>query len=112
MSIVEKNKIDIVAVNHDSSIVRLVITDHLLWDEFDTHAQMLQDKVNTYLDFIESGQIFRLQDPRVPEAAKIHIVLALQHPPTNAASELFLRISEFLSGLGLTFVVETRPIAT
>ncbi len=109
MSIADKDKVDIVAVKPDSSLVKLVITDHLPWDDFETHAQMLQDKVNTYLDFIESGQIFRLHEPRVPESAKVHIVLALQHPPTGAANEFFMQVREFLNGVGIPFEVEMRP---
>lgn len=112
MSITETNKIDIIATRPDSSVVRLVITDHLRWEDFETHARLLQDKVNTYLDFVESGQLRELQTPSIPNDPEIHVALALQHPPSREAEEFFTRVRDFLARVGMKFVVEIRPSAT
>ncbi|MGC1498108.1 MAG: DUF6572 domain-containing protein [Sulfitobacter sp.] len=38
--------------------VHLLLTDHLDWNEnVDEHLAMLQDKLNVYISFIESGEI-------------------------------------------------------
>ncbi len=111
MSITDTNKIDIVATRPDSSIVRLVITDHLDWDDFDTHAQLVQDKVNTYLEFVESGQLSRMQTPKIPEAPRIQIAIALQHPPSAEAERFLAQVREFLAGLEMDFEVEVRGSA-
>jgi hypothetical protein len=60
VSIADRNTIDLVATRPDSSVVKLVITDHLAWDDLDSHFRMLQDKINTYVEFIESGQLERM----------------------------------------------------
>lgn len=112
MSITETKKIDIVAARPDSSVVKLVITDHLGWDDFEFHARLLQDKVNTYLEFVESGQLARTQTPKIPDAPDIHIALVLQYPPTKEAEEFFVQVREFLVGLGITFDVEVRQLAS
>lgn len=112
MSITEKNKIDIVAARPDSSVVKLVITDHLGWDDFEAHARLLQDKVNTYLEFVESGQLARMQAPKIPDAPDVHIVLVLHYPPTKEAEEFFVQVREFLAGVGMKFDVEVRQSAS
>ncbi|HET9620904.1 MAG TPA: DUF6572 domain-containing protein [Kofleriaceae bacterium] len=106
MSVVETNKVDAVAARPDSSIVKLVITDHLEWEDFEAHALLIQDKINTYLEFVESGQLAQIQTPKIPEAPDIHIVLMLQYPPTNEAMEFFGRVRELLAGMGMKFDVE------
>lgn len=111
MSIAETEKIDIIATRPDSPVVKLVITDHLGWENFETHARLLQDKVNTYLEFVESGQLAQTQTPRIPDAPDVHIVLAIQHPATMEAEEFFIRVREFLAGAGMKFDVEVRPLA-
>ena len=109
MSITETATIDIVAARPDSSIVKLVITDHLTWDDLETHTRLLQEKINTYLDFIESGQLHRLQAPKIPVTPIVHIILAVQHPPSSEA-ELFLsQVLDFLASVDVHFEVEHRP---
>jgi hypothetical protein len=106
MSISETDKIDIVATRPDSTVVRLVIADHLPWDDLDAHGRLLQDKINTYLDFVASGQLGRMREPKVPASPEIWIVLAAQHRPTVPASEFLGRVEEFLRGLGMKFALE------
>ena len=61
MSIDQTDKIDFLWKDEQSGRVMLTITDHLDWkkrDE-DEHLSLLQDKLNTYLYFIESGQLWK-----------------------------------------------------
>lgn len=108
MSISETNKIDIVATRPDSAIVKLVITDHLAWDDLDAHARLLQDKVNTYLEFVESGQLRRLKTPQIPDVPEVHFALALQYSPSREAEKFLSRLRDFLAGVGVTLDVELR----
>jgi len=58
MSVEEANKIDRTAWDENKTRVWLVISDHLDWDvEEGEHLLLLQDKMNTYLEFIESGKL-------------------------------------------------------
>lgn len=110
MSIAETNKIDIVGCKPDSSIVRLVITDHLDWADFESHARLLQEKINTYLDFVQSGQLARMTSPKVPANPEVHIVLALQHAPSAAAREFLAQVGQFILGIGLVFEVNDHQV--
>jgi hypothetical protein len=58
MSVEETNKIDRTAWDKNKTRVWLVISDHLDWKiEEGEHLLLLQDKLNTYLYFIESGKL-------------------------------------------------------
>ena len=48
--------IDIVGID-DSGRVVLTISDHLDWTDSVAHQQTLQEKINRYLAFVESGEI-------------------------------------------------------
>lgn len=49
----EINKLDFVGIDDvDSSLLRLGISDHLKWKREYVHLNILQDKLNTYIDFI------------------------------------------------------------
>jgi hypothetical protein len=50
--------LDYVSVNKESGHVVLSISDDLDWDEQQRHLLLLQDKLNFYLGFIESDQIY------------------------------------------------------
>lgn len=54
MAITEINQID--AIGKEGNKLRLMIIDFLDWKYEDLHLEMLQDKINNYLTFIESKQ--------------------------------------------------------
>ncbi|MGB7604161.1 MAG: DUF6572 domain-containing protein [Lutisporaceae bacterium] len=58
MSIIDKDKIDSIGINKKNGDVMLGISDHLDWSNEYEHLIMLQDKINSYLKFIESGEIY------------------------------------------------------
>jgi hypothetical protein len=84
MSIEQTNVVDIVAVDPKTGDLVLTITDHLEWpiDSAD-HLFLLQEKLNAYLRFIESGEVFESH----PKAAghNVLISLALKYVPTDHA---------------------------
>ncbi len=85
MSILDTNKIDLIGTRPSSPVVRLVIADHLDWSDVEEHARLIQAKVNTYLEFVESGQLARSRAIQVPPVPEVRIELAVQYPPTAAA---------------------------
>ncbi|AWI51299.1 hypothetical protein DDU33_07290 [Actinobacillus porcitonsillarum] len=54
MSILDKNSIDI--INIEGNQCFLIITDHLEWN--DEHLYFLKDKLNLYLYYLESGEVY------------------------------------------------------
>lgn len=56
MTVEQTELIDSVSLDQAGAVCTLAIIDDLVWD--DLHLQLLQTKLNTYLRYIESGEIF------------------------------------------------------
>lgn len=67
MSITETKVVDIIAVPEwEPENVILVITDHLEWGDKaqqGEHLLLLQEKINSYVAFIESGELLESYPP-------------------------------------------------
>lgn len=56
MSVIEADKIDGMGKGKENVELILLITDHLGWENEQEHLVILQNKINSYLGFIESKQ--------------------------------------------------------
>ena len=56
MSVVDSTVVDGIALTEDKNGIVLLITDHLDWSEEYQHLMTLQEKINTYLGFLEEKQ--------------------------------------------------------
>ena len=83
MSVEQTEVVDAIGVEKATGDVALVISDHLEWDPGKEHLLILQEKINTYLRFVESGEIFEAY----PEARGRRVVLSLvaKHQPNGEA---------------------------
>lgn len=58
MSILDTDKVDMIGIPKDNTgLVRLGITDHLCWND-DILEHLLQEKINSYIRFIESKEVY------------------------------------------------------
>jgi len=58
MSIEQAGIVDFISINEGASEVVLTISDHLEWSaDNKEHLFLLQEKINSYLRFIESGEL-------------------------------------------------------
>ena len=57
MTIEQSDKIDIIGQNKKEGYIALTISDHLEWDSNNEKLLILQAKINSYLSFVESGQL-------------------------------------------------------
>lgn len=73
MAVDNTKTIDLIGIDNKTGIVILTISDHLDWKETDTHLILLQDKINCYLRFIESGEIYETY----PEAKNKNITIQI-----------------------------------
>jgi len=58
MRVEQRNVVDAVGVGKQDGRAILTISDHLPWLPDDKHLLVLQDKINDYLAFLESGEIY------------------------------------------------------
>ena len=101
MSIENANTIDAVGFDSDSADVILLISDHLAWGEDgdEQHMYQLQEKLNAYLRFYESGEIYK-EIPEV-EGKKVIIDIVGKYK-LNKKGELFLaQIKPIIESAGL-----------
>jgi hypothetical protein len=89
MTIEQGDVIDFSSIDKASGDLWLTISDHLPWEETEgEHLVLLQNKLNAYLRFIESGEVFS----KIPSARGRNIVINIagKFPMTKMAN-LFLR---------------------
>jgi len=108
MSIEDRTKIDIIGTMSNSPVVQLIITDPLKWDDVSSHTIMLREKVDTYLEFIDSGQLELLSEPSMPENPEIHILLATKYMPHKDAQPIIETLRTSLAERGVIFDHEKR----
>src|SRR4051812_18794190 len=89
MSITNRLKIDIIATKPGSGVVKLVIADHLEWDDLHGHLLVLQEKINTYVEFIESGQLLEVHSPPMPRNPDVVVAVHAQYAPPPDAEDFF-----------------------
>jgi hypothetical protein len=107
MSVEDVDKIDFLIRDKKTGDVVLAISDHLDWDENEgEHLFVLQKKLNTYLEFIESGQVYA----QVPQAAgkKISIQVMGKFPLSDEARKFYDVAGKAIEDLGLSLRFELR----
>ncbi len=110
MSALNPNTIDLIATHPESDVVKLVIADHLDWSDVEEHCRALQDKLNSYLAFIESGDWARLEAPKLPASPQIRVLVALKYEPPVAGIQFLERARAFLKDVGVPLDVEVSNV--
>lgn len=101
MSIDQADQIDAVTIDAAEGTCRLGIIDHLAWDH--AHLQALELKINYYLKFIESGEIY-LQHPAAAGCDFCIEVAAIYTPPPTVMA-FFVQAKAVLEGAGVLLQV-------
>ena len=101
MSIEQLDRIDSISIDASTMVCRLAIVDHLHWNQ--PHLEALQRKVNYYLQWIESGEIYL----PYPQAAgcEFHIVVTAMFEPNDTAMMFIAQARQVLEASGFEFVV-------
>jgi hypothetical protein len=91
MTVEDVDKVDRLAFDRKTGDVRLLISDHLDWGENEAeHLLVLQNKLNTYLGFVESGQLYA----KYPRAAGKRIIFYVMGKfPLNEEASKFYRLA-------------------
>lgn len=100
MSIDQVEVVDFATIDKASGDLWLTISDHLPWDGNEgDHLVLLQNKLNAYLRFIESGEVFK----KVPEAKGRSIVINLvgKFPLSQKGASFFEKARAATEGAGI-----------
>ena len=101
MTVEDIDTVDRLTFNRKNGDVRLVISDHLDWDENEgEHLLALQGKLNTYLEFVESGQLYA----KYPRAAgkKIIFYVIGKFPLSEEASKFYRLAGKAIQDAGFS----------
>jgi hypothetical protein len=111
MAIDQTDVIDFIGIDPKTDAAILYISDHLEWTEDDQsnklHMFLLQEKINAYLRFIESGEIYQ----SYPKASgrEIMIKVLMKYQLSQEARILSEKIRTFLFNAGHNIEFEHRP---
>jgi hypothetical protein len=84
----------------DTNMVVLSISDHLSWGaQSGEHLVLLQSKINTYLRFIESGEIY-VTFP-TSKGKPIAVRVYFKEEPDDMGHQFLNRAREVLRGAGI-----------
>jgi hypothetical protein len=99
MSVEDTDVVDAIGVEQPTGKVILTISDHLDWARSRDHLQILQEKINTYVRFVESRELLSTY----PDArGRVPVVEIVGRFCLSQAGEDFLaRAIEVLAGAGI-----------
>jgi hypothetical protein len=97
MTIDDVDKIDFVTIS-DGGEALLTISDHLPWDDQSRHLLLLQEKLNAYLRFTESGELGQ----KFPETIERPIVfnIVARFEPSAVANAFLAKVKEAIDAAG------------
>lgn len=106
MSVDQPRVIDIVSKNEKGDIF-LSISDHLDWQDVYAHLLTLQTKINTYIAFVESGEVYE-HYPEVRGRA-IFVEVLFHHAPLEEAVTFLSRAARIVESAGAGFRYRVLP---
>ena len=101
MSVQDPNTIDFVSLGTKLDTALLVVSDHLDWSSPMDHQFALQEKLNAYLSFIETQELYS-QFPKA-KGKRVEIRVVLQYVPDASGTEFLQKVAKFIAEAGFTF---------
>ena len=103
MTVEQAKIIDLISLDESESVV-LTITDHLEWST-DDHLFHLQEKVNAYLAFIESGELLDEYPKATGKQVRIEVVCKFR--PDDRAIHFLSHFRKIVGSAGFGFACRT-----
>lgn len=101
MSVDQPKVIDFIGVDNSTGDVVLTVSDHLDWKDSGNHQLLLQAKINSYLSFIESGEILE----SYPDSKGRRTVISVigKHTPDAGGKEFLENVKTAVEEAGFGF---------
>lgn len=99
VSVEQVDVVDSIGVESTSGKLIMTISDHLDWDGGGSHQAILQEKLNTYLTFIESGEITTAYPDLIGRPIAISVVMRTS--PTPDGDVFFEQVKLILAGIDI-----------
>jgi hypothetical protein len=104
MAVTDPKTIDLIGIDKTTGDLVLTIADHLAWTDSVMHQQVLQEKLNTYMAYLESGEV----QEHHPEWAdrKRRISVVLKYGPDEDGRRFLNAVERIIANAGYGFSVE------
>ena len=99
MAIDEPGVVDAIGTLLDKGEVILTISDHLEWDD-PAHLPALQAKLNRYLAFMESGEVF--ESYPTAKGKRLRIDIVCQYDPSSHGETFLTNARETITNAGFS----------
>ena len=100
MSVEQTDVVDIISIDRETGQVVLTISDHLDWSDSVGHQAILQKKLNTYLAFVESGEILE-QYPKAKDRP-VAFKVVFRVPPDDSGRTFVEKARAVIESAGFT----------
>src|SRR5947207_3950194 len=102
MTVEDPGVVDIVGFAPNRDLVALTIADHLDWGDSHRHLTILQEKLNRYLAFIESGELLR-KFPNA-EGLPVRIDVVFMYLPSREGEDFIMQADDICVKAGCYFI--------
>lgn len=103
MTVENTKLVDFISIENETGYVVLTISDHLDWSNELEHLYSLQEKINAYLAFIESGEILEKYPDAEGKVRLIQVMAKFTPPDTEIIEKFFAFATETLNKEGIHF---------
>jgi hypothetical protein len=100
MSLDNIEMVDAVGTENSTNTVVLSIMDSWDWEDQQKHLAALQDKLNAYFGFVESGQIYEAYPEATGKSLRIDIIS--RYPMPEAGHGVLAKASDVASKLNMS----------
>lgn len=99
MTIDKTKTVDAIYIDSKTGDVVLTITDHLNWtDDADNHQFLLQEKLNAYLSYIESGEM--IESYPAAKGKPVLIDVVCKYPLSKVAEYFYSQVTSVIEDAG------------
>jgi hypothetical protein len=104
MGVQNTNEVDVISYNKETGVVTLAIIDSLDWDDEGEHLLLLQEKINIYLSFIESGEIYSSYEHA--DGSEFEIKIYFKNDFPQLCKNFLDKVTEIINEAGFYFSYE------
>src|SRR5689334_21372162 len=105
MALEKLDVVDAIGIDKETGVVCLTLIDAWGWDDERAHLLTLQEKLNRYLGFIESGEVREAYPKSIGKKLRIEVIF--RFPPTPWAIEFLATAKQCAAEVDTDFVFET-----
>jgi len=108
MSLRKIKQVDAIGEDKESGAIIVTIIDEMNWDNENNHLMLLQEKINNYLSFVESGEIQTSYPSSVNK--KVDIKVVMQYEPSKNGITFLDKVKEIvlIAGIGFEYGVYSK----